>query len=140
MNILKILAHVITTLEADRDYTDQPFSAEQERFLAVLNLCYDLLTRTETAQNSNVADDGDIIHYAINANTLADFAFSITTQQGEVDMRELLSVIIRRSNDTQKEIAAGAGIRPNTIGDYLNGKKGLTIRSYEKILNYILKK
>lgn len=52
-------------------------------------------------------------------------------------MRRLLAEILQ--GKMQKDIAAGAGIRPNTIGDYLNGHQGMTVRSYERILNFILK-
>jgi len=146
MKVLQTISNEITVLEAERDFGD--ITSEGEELLDVLNLCYDLLTRTQTARKITVTtpeemkepgfDDDFMPQYGIPSNQLADFAFNISTRQGKVNMRDLLYQIMY--GFTQKEIAKGIGIRPNTISDYMNGHKNITAGNYEKIINYTLKK
>ncbi|MBL7971281.1 MAG: helix-turn-helix transcriptional regulator [Prolixibacteraceae bacterium] len=145
MKSLAVISDEITVLEAERDFGDiTPEGLEQ---LAVLNLCYDLLSRTQTAQSIPVPqseemkepgfEDERVNKYGISGNALADFAFAVATKQGAVDLRELLQQIKYRK--TNKEIAEALSIRPATLSDYKKGKSGLNSDIYEQIVNYCIK-
>lgn len=144
MKSLETISDEITVLEAERDFGDiTPEGLEQ---LAVLNLCYDLLSRTQTAQSIQVPQseemkepgfEGERVNkYGISGNALADFAFAVCTHQGPVDLRALFQQI--RYAKTNKEIAAALNIRPATISDYTTGKSGLNSDIYERIINYCI--
>lgn len=144
MKSLSTISDEITILEAERDFGDiTPEGLEQ---LAVLNLCYDLLCRTRSAQSILVPqpeemkepgfDEGFIRQYGVCGNALADFAFAVCTRQGEVDLRALFQQI--RYAKTNKEIAAALNIRPATISDYTTGKSGLNSDIYERIVNHCI--
>lgn len=145
MKSLETISDEITVLEAERDFGDiTPEGLEQ---LAVLNLCYDLLSRTQTAQSIQVPqpdemkepgfEDDLIPQYGVSGNALADFAFAVATRQGTVDLRELLQQI--KFGKTDKEIAKSLSIRPATLSDYKKGKSGLNSDIYERIVNYCIK-
>lgn len=146
MKSLEIISNEITILEAERDFGD--ITPEGLELLAALNLCYDLLSRTTEAQKLKVPtppemiepgfDDDETPIYGVSSSQLADFAFTVATKTGTVDLRKLLREII--SPFKQKHIAASVGIRANTISDYLTGKKSLTTDNYEKVINSTLKK
>ncbi|MDD4145360.1 MAG: helix-turn-helix transcriptional regulator [Prolixibacteraceae bacterium] len=146
MKLLKTISDKITVLEAERDFGD--ITPDGEELLAVLNLCYDLLCRTQIAQKMVVPqpdemkepgfEDDFIQQYGVCSNQLADFAFSIATRQGKINMRNLLYQIM--FDFKQKDIAKNIGIRPNTISDYMNGHKSMTVKNYEKIINTIHEK
>lgn len=146
MKSLETISEEIAKLESERDFGDiTPEGIEQ---LAVLNLCYDLLSRTQTAQAMQVPqpeemkepgfDDEFISVYGVSSNPLADFAFSLSAKIGTIDMKQLLKQAM--VGHTQKQCASAVGIRANTISDYLNDRKCITVCNYEKILNYAAKK
>lgn len=144
MKSLETISDEITVLEAERDFGDiSPEGLEQ---LAVLNLCYDLLSRTSAAQQIRVPtpeelkepgfDDDEINVYGVSSSQLADFAFSIATKQGSVDLKKLLREITWGSKHF--EIAEKIKIRRQTIGDYLNSKHSISADNYEKVVNACL--
>ena len=144
MKTLNKICEQITVLETlrDGDLLDQ----EGIELLAVLNLCYDLLSRTRVARKETVRvteemkeegfEQDMVLRYGITANELADFAFSISTQQGTVDLRKLLQQI--RSYKTQAEIASALNIRQATISEYLTGKRSMFTDTYENIINHCI--
>lgn len=145
MKSLETISDEITVLEAERDFGDiTPEGLEQ---LAILNLCYDLLSRTQIAQSIQVPqseemkepgfEDDHINKYGVSTNAIADFAFAVATKQGAVDLRELLQQI--KFGKTDKEIAKSLSIRPATLSDYKKGKSGLNSDIYERIVNYCIK-
>lgn len=146
MKSLKTISNEITILEAERDFGD--ITPEELEQLAILNLCYDLLSRTITAQKIKVPTPHEMKEpgfeneetqvYGISSSALADFAFAIATKQGSVDLRELLREI--KFGHTNKEIAKYIGVRAATISEYMNRKSPFNADSYEKIINSILKK
>lgn len=146
MKSLEIISEEISTLEGERDFGD--IIPEGEELLAVLNLCYDLLSRTKCAQQELVLqpeemkepgfEDEFISKYGISTSQLANFAFSVTTKQGKIDLRGLLSEIMY--NKTAKEIAENIGIRNATLSDYRKRKSGFTVDSYEAAINYCIQK
>jgi hypothetical protein len=150
MKSLETISAEITILESERDFGD--ISPEGLETLAVLNFCYDLLSRTRTVQSILVPtpeemkepgfEDDQVNKYGVSSNALADFAFAICTHQGKVDLRALFHQI--RYPKTNKEIAkkvegkSKKGIRPATISDYTTGKSGLNCDIYERIVNYCI--
>ena len=146
MKSLSTISDEITLLEAERDFGD--ITPEGLELLAVLNLCYDLLSRTRTAQAIQVPqpeemkepgfEEDFINQYGIGSSAMADFAFAVATKQGNVNLRDLLQQI--KYGKTNKEIAESLSIRPATISDYTTGKSGLNSDIYERIINYINKK
>ena len=145
MKSLETISNEISVLEAERDFGD--ITPEGLEKLAVLNLCYDLLTRTSAAQAINVKqpdemkepgfEDEFVNKYGVSSNQLADFAFAMITKQGNINLKALLQDAI--SGFKQKDIAARAGMRAATISDYLNNRKSMTCNNYEKILNTLKK-
>lgn len=146
MKSLETISNEITVLEAERDFGD--ITPEGLETLAVLNLCYDLLTRTRAAQAIKVPtppemlepgfDDEETNVYGVSSSQLADFAFALATGQGAVNLRVLLQQTIPARK--QQAVAKRVGIRSATIGDYLQGKKSMTCDNYEKTINAILAK
>lgn len=144
MKILNQISNQIQSLEAIRDLSN--ITDQESELLAVLNLCYDLLARTQLAQSETVPTpdefkepgftDEEILQYSITSDAIADFAFSVAVGNGTTDLRQLLRRIMW--GKTQKEIAHAVGIRINTISDYLTGKKNITAGNYEKIVNYCI--
>ena len=145
MKSLKTISDEITTLEAERDFGD--ITQEGLEQLAVLNLCYDLLSRTAAAQKIKVPTPPEMIEpafdddktpvYGVSSSQLADFAFAVATKTGKVDLRKLLNEI--KFRHTNKEVAKAVGIRAATISDYLTGKKSLTCNNFENIINFTIK-
>jgi len=149
MKSLKKISDEIIALEALRDYTEVGLSPTETETLAILNFCYDLLTRTNQAQSLRVKqpeeikqpgfDDEYILKYGIASNPLADIVFAIETKQGEISFRKLLDKMIRRSLESPRQIALQSGVSVSSLSEYLNGKYGINIRSYEKIVNYLIR-
>jgi len=144
MKSIEAISDEITVLEGDRDFGD--ITDEGMEMLAVLNLCYDLLTRTKAVQGIEVVqmeemkepgfDEEFAQVYGVSSNVLADFAFSIITKTGKVDLRSLLYQI--KYNHTDTAISKAIGIRRATISDYMNSKSQFSADKYEQIVNYTL--
>lgn len=146
MKSLEIISDEITVLEAERNFGD--ITPEGEELLAVLNLCYDLLSRTSIARSILVPQpeemkepdfdsESEFVHqFGISSNELAEFAFSVSTRSGYVNLRALLQQI--KFGRTDKEIAEALSIRPATLSDYKKGKSGLNSDIYERIVNYCI--
>lgn len=145
MKSLETISDEITILESERDFGN--ITPEEEELLSVLNLCYDFLSRTKTAQSIVVPqpeemkepgfEDDFTAKYGVGSNALADFAFAIASRTGQVDMRALLGKIMW--GHTKREIAAAIGIRSLTISDYMNQKSSIGVDTFEKIVNYTIK-
>jgi len=144
MKSLETIANEITLLESERDFGD--ITPEGMELLAVLNLCYDLLTRTKKAQGilinqpEEMKEEGfedDLIQaYGVPSSALANFSFAIATKSGHVDLRKLLKEV--KFSHTDKSIAESVGIRRATISEYMNHKSSFNADTYEKIINYTL--
>jgi hypothetical protein len=145
MKSLETISNEITVLEAERDFGD--ITPEGLELLSVLNLCYDLLSRTKAAQAIRVKqpdemkepsfDDEETNVYGVSSSQLADFAFAIATKQGSVDLRKLLAETM--SSHVRSELAKKVGIRPSTISEYMNHKSPFNCDSYQAIINQIIK-
>jgi hypothetical protein len=145
MKSLEIISNEITALEAERDFGDiTPEGFEQ---LAVLNLCYDLLSRTKTAQAITVPTPPEMMEpgfesdtvqvYGITSSQLANFSFAIATRQGQINMKGLFIEITSIKN--QNDLAESSGTRQATISDYKRGKKTITVQTYQNIINAAIK-
>ncbi len=145
MKSIQGISDEITALEAERDYGD--ITKQDAELLEVLNLCYDLLCRTEKAQSFQVetpeqmqepGEESDFFpQYGIYSNQLADFAFAIATKSGSVNLRALLYQIM--CGYVRKDLAEKAGFSAQTISVYMNNKKSMTTDNYERLINVILK-
>lgn len=143
MKAIQIISNEISRLEAVRDFCN--ITEQDSELLIILNFCYDLLTRTKIVQEQTVIQpeemkepgftDEFVQQFPSTSNPLADFVFCIETKQGEIDMRKLLRYALFPA--PQYKIARQAGIRPNTISDYLNGHKSLSCDNYQKIIKAI---
>lgn len=146
MKSLKKISKQIIALEAQRDFGD--ITSEELELLAVLNLCYDLLSRTQIAQAIKVATpeemkepdftDDETQAYGVSSSQLADFAFTIATKQGRVSLRELFREI--KGSTSNKKIEEMADIRASTISDYMTSKSSLTTDNFEKVINCLISK
>lgn len=145
MKSLETISNEITILEVERDFGD--ITPEDLEMLSILNLCYDLLTRTTVVKKIIIETDEQMQDagfdkleqkYGVPSNQLADFAFSIATKTGNINLRKLLYQIT--SQLQQQEIATKAGLRRQTIGDYLNQKTNIMVSNYESTINACLKK
>lgn len=149
MKSIQSICEQITVLEAIRDNSPEDFSNNDFELLNVLNLCYDLLTRTKkvseiTVELSDI--DRDLLEensnitqkYPQATSQLADFAFSIATKTGTVDLRKLFGEVIW--GNKKQEIAKKANVRRQTIGDYLNNKTNINSDNYQNVVNACLKK
>lgn len=146
MLILDTISDEISKLQAESDFGD--ISPENMELLAVLNLCYDLLSRTRVAQSETVEtpeemkepgfEDDTMLKYGTSSSQLADFAFTVCTKNGTVDIRKLLFEIM--FGHTQTDIAEKIGIRYQTISDYKTGKRAMTTSNYQSIINEVCKK
>ena len=72
-------------------------------------------------------------------NPLIDHAYHLITLTGELNHRVLLRYMIQNSGMSQKDLAGKADVRPNTISDYLSGKSGIRMSTYEELMNQIIK-
>lgn len=146
MIILDTISDEISKLQTESDFGD--ISPENTELLAVLNLCYDLLSRTQVAQSETVEtpeemkepgfEDETMLKYGTSSSQLADFAFTVCTKNGTIDLRKLLFEIM--FGHTQTEIAEKIGIRYQTISDYKTGKMAMTTSNYQSIINEVCKK
>jgi hypothetical protein len=140
INIMKYLHKIsneITALEANRGN----FTPEDAELLNVLNLCYDILSRTKKAQSMRIDDEEDVTFppffvFPIRSSQLADFAFALAAKQGRVDLKKLMKEL---KNFTYKELSE-AGIRAATLNNYLKGKTVIGAEKYEEVLNFIISK
>lgn len=128
------------------DYEKESYeiTTRQENRLAILNLCFDLLSRTSPLlsninEYSKITDIDKASSYT-DYNPLADFVYAIATRQSLVSLRDLMSYVLTDvrwgpENLTQQKIAQNAGIRQATISDYITGKVSMTVDNYEKVIN-----
>ena len=72
-------------------------------------------------------------------NPLIDHAYHLITLTAELNHRVLLRYMIQNSGMSQKDLAGKADVRPNTISDYLSGKSGIRMSTYEELMNQIIK-
>ena len=146
MKSIDIICNEITVLEAERDFGD--ITPERQEYLAVLELCYNLLTRTDVVNSVMVEqseemkepgwEDDFIPKYGVSFSAIADFAFFAVTKKRKLDLRKMLFEIMRPH--TAFSIAKEVGIRRQTIGDYFNGHKSMTCDNYERIINHVILK
>ena len=145
LKALETVSDVLGTAGAVSEFED--LNSEEQEFFDVLMLCYDLLSRTSISKNILVPqpeemkehgfEDDFIPKYGIASDALADFAFSVATKSGAVDLRKLLYRVM--APHRQQDLANDAGIRRQTISEYINGHKSMTTDNYEKIINATLK-
>lgn len=146
MIILDSISDEISKLQAESDFGD--ISPENMELLAVLNLCYDLLSRTRVVQSETVEtpeemkepgfEDETMLKYGTSSSQLADFAFTVCTKNGTVDLRKLLFEIM--FGHTQTDIAEKVGIRYQTISEFKNGKRVMSTLNYQNIINAVCSK
>ena len=129
IDLLEQVFDLLTVYQAMDEY--QGLNEEEQEFLNVLWLVYDLLTRTKFAQS-----EGE--KYGISSSEVANLAFGLVTKTGKVDMRRLLHTAT--FGHYRKDIADGVGIRLNTISDYMSGKSSMTTDNFEKIINFTFDK
>ena len=144
IQIIELISNQITVLEAIRDRDEANYTDKDAEMLGVLNLCYDLLTRTEeissivVKQPEEMKEPGHeeeyIRQYGITSNAFADFCFNVATKTGKVDMRELLRWFI----PSYRKTSILTDIREATISDYLTYKRAMLADNYEKIINSTL--
>jgi len=153
MKSLETISNEIAILEAERDFGD--ITEEGLEMLAVLNFCYDLLTRTQIAQSIQVPqpeemkepgfEDETINKYGTTTSELANFTFSLVTSKGEISLRKLFSEILNHAKFAPKkivatDITAGTGVSGNSISIFRNEKGAMRTDIYEKIVNFIILK
>lgn len=75
---------------------------------------------------------------------LSDFYASLRLLSGEVSLRLLFRRIMLRAKHekgiTANEINLHTKVSKNSISGFKNGHCGLTVESFEKVINYILSK
>lgn len=153
MKSLDAINNEITVLEAERDYGN--FTSKDAQYLDILNFCYELLARTEKAQEEFFLQPEEmkepgfeseyISHYGITSDELADFTFAFVTLSGKISLVSLFNQILERVRLSPKKITAAeisekTGISTNTISTFRNGKGNMTAGNFETIINYILQK
>lgn len=145
MTPIESISEAITALEAQRDYGE--INAQQDETLAVLNMCYDLLTRTNEISSIRVKQfdemkdfDNDheyINKYGISSSALADFVFALITRTGSVSLRKVLAQLVW-GEITLKEIEAKTGVYRSNLSKYLNEKGEIQTDTWERITNAFL--
>lgn len=140
-DIIKAISDGITVLEAVRDHDGKNYTENDAENLAVLNFCYDLLTRTEDVSNMVVKTPEEMKEpgheneytqqYGQVSDAFVDFVFAIATGKGKVNLRKVL----RHFVPSYRSVSSKTGIRTATISDYLTHKSSMTCDFFEKILN-----
>lgn len=78
------------------------------------------------------------------SDELASFTNSLNQMTGKVSFCELFNHILLRAKREKKiyvsEISRVTKVSAASISGYRNGRKGLTVESMEKVVNYILSK
>ena len=121
-NTIKIVSDEIVELEKSREHDGASFSESDSEKLAVLKLCYGLLTRIK---------DGVTIIPNLPDDAFTDFIFALATGKGKINMRDFL----RKVTPSYRKISRMTGIREATMSDYFTGKTSMTCDLYETILN-----
>ncbi len=140
IKFLNEVGALASTFEAQRDYTDEGLSDQEQQFYSVLMFCFDLLARTDFNAKTIIdipetagyeGENTEFNPISISNDVFADAVFSLATKSGSVDMRSLLKRFMR----SQKDAASKANIRQATISEYIQGKSAFNCDSYEKIIN-----
>ena len=75
---------------------------------------------------------------------LSDFHYALTSLSGEINLRKLFRRILIRAKHEKKitadEISRVTRVSGNSISGYKNNRSGMTIESFERVINYILSK
>lgn len=110
-------------------------SKEEKKDLELIRTIHHMLARAwmyQDIMNPEMAG-------RIKNNPLMDHAFCLISLTGELNHRVLLRYMIQNSGMSQKDLAGKADVRPNTISDYLSGKSGIRMSTYEELINQIIK-
>jgi len=131
MKTLEVISKELTTLDAIELHGGELTHKEKE-VQAVLNLCYDLLSRTQEARQTG--------RYGITASVITDMLFSALTGDNDnpVNIRIFIVALIARTRKRAAEISRETGVRKATISDFVNDKRAIRTDSLEKIIRYCL--
>lgn len=146
----KIMETISEALNAWGYIEQQETTTEERNFYAVLDVCYDLLTRTQFISSIQVPmpeemrDEGDhdmVNTYGIAASPELDMLHTAITGDGKfpVDLKTILDNAMRRARITQTELAERIGVRQATISDFLNRKHGMSSETLEAALNMLFR-
>lgn len=147
----KIMETISEALNAWGYREQQETTPEECNFYSVLDVCYDLLTRTQLISSIQVPmpeemhDEGDpdmVNTYGITASPELDILHSAITGDGKfpVDLKTILDNAMRRARVTQTQLAESLGIRQATISDFLNNKHGMSSETLEAALNMLFRR
>ena len=75
---------------------------------------------------------------------LSDFYHALTSLSGEINLRKLFRRILIRAKHEKKitadEISRVTRVSRNSISGFKHNRSGMTIESFERVINYILSK
>lgn len=131
MKTLEEISNQLTTLDAIELHGGELTSREKE-VQAVLNICYDLLSRTQEARETG--------KYGITASVITDMLFSALTGDNDnpVNLRIFTVALMASTRKKPAEISRETGIRKATISDFVNDKRAMRADILEKIIRYCL--
>lgn len=141
------VSDLLQQFEAQRDYGDG-LSHDEQQFYEVLNFVYDLLSRTNIISSILVPmpeemkepgfDQDTVQKYGISGGVLADAGFAFAIKQGKIDLREILSTLMRSKRISMKDVCEATAQGYPNMSRFLSGKNNIYADNLEKAINFTL--
>jgi hypothetical protein len=147
--LMQQVSDLLQQYEAQRDYTAEGLTAQEKEFYEVLNFVYDLLSRTQIISSIQVPmpeemkepgfDQEFVQKYGISGGVLADSGFAFAIKQGKIDLREILSTLMRTKHISMKDVCEATAQGYPNMSRYLAGKNNIYADNLEKAINHCIK-